>query len=466
MRGRNHTRRRELSLRGFLEESSGENDTTERNECANDNVNRPVLPGSGDGEHSEGEEREHPEEPLGAFGGEAADDGDGRDDVAAGDDTNGVVNGDETAVDLILPAVGRGRAGHFGGDEIPNASNDEKGKEDGNEVLVEDALVLEQVGEKPRADEHEEIGNGHQRPEGDPVGHFHEAMGRVGTMIDDEINRQQERADCREERGTPENLHHDCSGGGYLIEMQLMKTIRMMSMVILACQQLWASPVPDFPFLITSAEARKAVVPDQAEITFKVMSYKAKSGDAVNEVENVLRKLIPSLIKAGVKKENLEVADLEKSEVRERTNDFQNLEILGYDVRRSVTLNIENLELYTPIITLIYKTDGVVRIDSDFESSKKEDLESEMLSDACAKARKKGERLAAAAGVKIKRVQAVSDQGVMNFSKLYGLSGNYEYSSLLPPVAAGSSDEKPPSIFVPKEILYGASVEILFRLEE
>ena len=103
-------------------------------------------------------------------------------------------------------------------------------------------------------------------------------------------------------------------------------------MVILACQQLWASPVPDFPFLITSAEARKAVVPDQAEITFKVMSHRVKSEEAVNEVENVLRKLIPSLTKAGVKKEDLEVADLEKSEVRKRNKDFQDLEILGCDV--------------------------------------------------------------------------------------------------------------------------------------
>ena len=113
-------------MRGSPEESSGQIDATQGNDGTGEKVDGPMLPAGDDGEHTEGQNRKHPEEPFRTLDGKEPNDGDGCHDVTAGDDVNGIVDGDQFAVDLILPTVWRGRSGHFGRVEIPDARNREK----------------------------------------------------------------------------------------------------------------------------------------------------------------------------------------------------------------------------------------------------------------------------------------------------------------------------------------------------
>jgi len=236
---------------------------------------------------------------------------------------------------------------------------------------------------------------------------------------------------------------------------------------VFSALSLVASPIPDFPFIAVTAEAEKSVKPDQATISFTILDHQVESSAAVDTVNQTLGNLAVELEKLGVKKDQITAGDLEKKAVRQRNDDRQDLKVLGYDVKRAVEVELSDLALYTDAASKIFKTNGVSRVKSFFGSSKKEDLQLELLSDACAKARKKAGILAKAAGVSLGAVQSVSDDSGKDFDFRLNVDQQFGIFDL-----AGRFDRgrraggRPAPIFIPKEISYESSVHLLFRLAE
>jgi len=234
-------------------------------------------------------------------------------------------------------------------------------------------------------------------------------------------------------------------------------------LLLLVAPVMLASPVPDFPFIASTGDTEVAVAPDRATISFVVMDHQVESEPAVKKVNAILIKVVGELGKLGVKKEDVTAADLEKSAVRKRSKDLQALAILGYDVRRRVEVRISDLANYPKIARAIFESDGVVEVKSDFESSREDEIRAELLAKACDKARLKGERLAKAAGVEIQRVYAVSDRSWGGgFNYVYGVDDSGGRVGWLPLSAVS---EAAPPLFVPKEIEFQSSAEMLFCLE-
>lgn len=173
-----------------------------------------MLPGRGDGDDAKAQQRNYPEKPARSLQAEEAGDGDGSDDVTAWNDADRIVVGDEDAVDLIEGTVGGHGPGHFGWIEIPDTANDEEGKGGRDEILVKIALMLKGERSQPRDDEHEEIGGGHERPEGDPSGHFDDGMFDVSSLVDHEVDHNQESTQSIQEEGSYDELFHDVMTAG------------------------------------------------------------------------------------------------------------------------------------------------------------------------------------------------------------------------------------------------------------
>lgn len=242
-----------------------------------------------------------------------------------------------------------------------------------------------------------------------------------------------------------------------------MKFLRSFVATLLVVAPLNASPVPDFPHLSVNATAVKSVAPDEATITFTVLSFQESSEAAVNEVNKTLKDTVAKLVELGIKEDQVTADDLEKSVTRERNKDYQHLKILGYEVKRSVEVKVTDLQLYPKAATLIFKTDLIKNVQSSFDISEREELLLSLYTDACLKAKKKASVLEKAAGVKIFRIHGISPEDE-HYEFGYGNNARYGYamSGGLP----DSGDNNSPPLFVPKEISLEASVSLLFRLTE
>lgn len=238
---------------------------------------------------------------------------------------------------------------------------------------------------------------------------------------------------------------------------------RSLTLILLVAAQLAASPVPDFPFTVVHGSATEEVAPDEATIHFRVLCHDPSSEAAVATVNEVLGKLVDGIVKLGVGKDAIVADDLSKEAVREKGDDYQRLKILGYDVSRDVEVTVAEIARYTAVVRLIMATDNTTRVSSEFDISKRDELEATLMMKACADAKAKAELLCKGVGTELGDVFAISDE---SFSSLYGQFG-FGYSGgvlasagILP--AIGDEDEVP--VFVPAKIEVSASVNVLYRL--
>jgi len=225
-----------------------------------------------------------------------------------------------------------------------------------------------------------------------------------------------------------------------------------------------SSPLPDFPFTSVHGSASKKVAPDEATIEFEVLCYDPSSEVAVSSVNQILAKLVKDLLKLGVKEKDLVASDLSKQAVQERGQNYKQLKILGYNVSREVKVSLSEIKLYTTVMSKIMDTDQITKVSTVFDISKRDEIESALLSSACLEAKKKAELLSKGVGTQLGDVFAISSQNFANLSHRYGFGYSSEHYSqdLLPTI--GGENNREVSIFVPAQIEIVASVNILYRL--
>jgi len=228
--------------------------------------------------------------------------------------------------------------------------------------------------------------------------------------------------------------------------------------MILAATHLAASPLPDFPFTAVTGAATEQVAPDKATIEFTVLCHDPSSEVAVATVNKVLTKVVDGIVGLGIRKVDLVADDLSKEAVREKGEDNKRLKILGYDVSREVKVTVAEIDRYTAVVRFIMATDNITKVSTEFDTSKRNEIESALMASACAKAKKKAELLCKGVGTNLGEVFAVSDQ---NFTGLpsgfgFGYSGGDSF------YRTGYEAEVP--VFVPAKIDVRASVNVLYRL--
>ncbi|MDT8391650.1 MAG: SIMPL domain-containing protein [Lentisphaeria bacterium] len=97
-----------------------------------------------------------------------------------------------------------------------------------------------------------------------------------------------------------------------------------------------------------------------------------------------------------------------KITVREK-KEYQELKILGYEVRRSISVTLRDLERFDTLMKFLLSTDNVIGTSADFDRSDREKIGRELLAAASEDAREEAERLAAGFGVQVQSVYAISE---------------------------------------------------------
>lgn len=225
-----------------------------------------------------------------------------------------------------------------------------------------------------------------------------------------------------------------------------------------------ASSLPDFPFVFAQGEATVEVEPDTATMTFQIKSFHESSSNAVAEVQRRSVDLVNFLGQQGFGKGTLVSYELDKSVVREQ-KDWNELNILGYEATRRFKLTIDDLSKYETVAGKLFKTDGVLNINTAFGRKDQERIEGDLLASACADARRNAESMAKGFGRELGDVHCITKFHFGNLGVTFGLGGDsYDRSSgAMYSVGAPDRDE---FLFVPSTVPFQNSVSVIYKLKE
>lgn len=241
-----------------------------------------------------------------------------------------------------------------------------------------------------------------------------------------------------------------------------MKNILAILVILSIASTTLAATIPDFPFVFAQGEATINLPPDTAKMTFEIKSFKENSNDAVAEVQNRSVEVVNFLGKQGFGKETLVSYELNKRAIRE-SKDYQELKILGYQVTRRFELTIDDISKYETIAKVLFKTDGVIDIETRFGRKDQKKIEGELLASACANARRYAEDMAAGFKRQLGEVHCISKSSFDNIGAAFGLGeGSYGGGA----EACMAIPDKDDFLFIPLTITFYNSVAVIFKLKD
>jgi uncharacterized protein len=242
--------------------------------------------------------------------------------------------------------------------------------------------------------------------------------------------------------------------------MRLASYISILSIVFISA--VHASPLPDFAFISVSGEAQLEVTPDKARIQLMIRHTANTADSATEAVYQQGRELLQFAAAQGVAETDIEAAQINKEAMYK---DYNDRSITGYEASQPVSLTLNNLQNYVAIMDYLFKQPHIFSIQSSFDSSAREQHELNLSQQAGKDARRRAEHLAAAQGVKISSVFAVTDSaGWGSLAADFGFSGAAVSYGMLRKPSAMEMDSSGPSLVLPRHIKLQKSVNVIYKI--
>jgi uncharacterized protein len=223
-----------------------------------------------------------------------------------------------------------------------------------------------------------------------------------------------------------------------------------------------AADFPNFPFVVANGSAEKKIKPDIATVHLTIMAFEKASDLALKTVNLTTTQVSDILTKRGVPKENIEATDIYKSATHRRDPEFNALEILGYEVTRSMTIKLDNLTQYPEIMGDIIATNNVSGVRADFDISNRKAVEAELIAMAGTAAREKATAMSSGLGSKIQSVFAISPES--SFGDFVANFGGGAARSMAFKTADGAGSYET-IMFAPETITVGQTISVMFRIK-
>lgn len=247
------------------------------------------------------------------------------------------------------------------------------------------------------------------------------------------------------------------------------KTTAILLTTILCMLNVQAEKLP-FPFVAVDGSAVTEVKPNEATIHLSFLTHAESSKEAVQQMAKAFESALKIVAEHGLSEETLTAGDLSKKAIRERgENSYLPLGIIGYDIRRSLSIELNELGDYPTITESLSELDGLERISTSFRSSDDEEFENELIAEACADAKKKAERLAQGLGMKVGSVYAVKRDGTFDSNwATFSLDAFFTTlsSGWVGGAPGGAESQLDMTYFVPATIEKNALVHVIYKLKE
>jgi uncharacterized protein YggE len=241
-----------------------------------------------------------------------------------------------------------------------------------------------------------------------------------------------------------------------------MKKLLLTTILTVVAVLTHASSIPDFPFVFATGQAEKEAPPDRAKMTFQIKAFHELSSNAVAKVTSRSVDVINFLAKQGFSKGSLVTFEMSKHEVRERKEERE-LKVLGYEATRRFELTFDDLSKYDLVARTLFKTDDVTDISTEFKRKDQKDIETSLLSQACADAKNSAAAMASGFGKAIGEVFCISKQGFGNIGVIFGLGAD-AFDSRGGMAYCMATPDEDAFLFIPATIRFQNQVSVMFTL--
>lgn len=185
-----------------------------------------------------------------------------------------------------------------------------------------------------------------------------------------------------------------------------------------------AAEFPDYPFIHTSGTGFVYVAPDLGEIDFEISVADADPQAAVQRIEAHITAVRAVLAAAGVKADDIDIRDVRREL---RKGEGGRLVVVGeaptYDLKCGVHLRVADLSKWKAVLGPLIVMPDIDGFLIGFDSSKREQIETDLTVEALKNARRRAEAMAGGVGRKLGLASAVSAGDLKNVTRAVGLAG-------------------------------------------
>lgn len=243
--------------------------------------------------------------------------------------------------------------------------------------------------------------------------------------------------------------------------------------ISLAFSQLsYSAAIPEFPFILVSGNAKVKVKPDRVKVSFRITEFNKDADKATAQVSQRGRSIVELADKLGIPASQVTSSSYNKSTTRKRDDNYNNLDILGYEIRQDFQVQIENINVYSSFADKLLTFSHVEDISSDFYVSNREEVETNLVKAAIKDAKQKAAVLMDGMGLKVGAVYAVTQDS--NLGAFQAVFGAPEYASVAnappdfvpPPSLDFVRDGPNANMFVPKTIEFSKNVSVVYKIKQ
>lgn len=242
--------------------------------------------------------------------------------------------------------------------------------------------------------------------------------------------------------------------------MKSLTQLSVVTFIALTAAKVAASPLPDFPFIAVTGEARLDIAPDKARIQFVIRHTAQTAAASTEAVYRQSAELMQFLAKQGVTTDDIEAAQINKEALHK---DYNDRTITGYEASQPVTVTLKQLTNYVAVMDYLFKQPQIFSIHGSFDSSQRLQHERKLSELAGADAKQRAELLAGAQGVKISSVFAISEAG--GWAQLpadFGFGpGAVSYGPMR--MSAEKADVSA-NLVLPRHITLNKSVNVIYKI--
>ncbi len=225
-----------------------------------------------------------------------------------------------------------------------------------------------------------------------------------------------------------------------------------------------ASSLPDFPFVTVQGTASKELPPDRADVSFTIETFDEKAETADRILADTTVAVLNVLSTLSIPDSAITAYEISKYTKRERGDNYQDLAILGYEMSRNFTVELDNIDNYAPLFEALIKMQNVADVGSNFSVSNADEITLSLISAAAANAKAKTQTMAAGLDVKLGKVFAFNDSGSFdNFFASFGVEQRYRVEAFV--MSVSGSRQRSTTVFIPQTIELSKTVNVIYRIE-
>lgn len=235
---------------------------------------------------------------------------------------------------------------------------------------------------------------------------------------------------------------------------------------LLFTQVVASTTLPTFPFVTVSGTSSEEVKPDISEVTFQLTTFDESSEVASQQLSNSTKSVLKVLGDNSIQSSDIEAFEINKFIRRGKDKNYNQTGIIGYEFTRNFSVTISNLENYPSIIRELHKMDNISNLRSQFDTSKRDDIQLALISKATEKAKKKASLMAQGLGVRLDGVFAFNDTGSFNsFFATFGLTDGAALMSREMTISdVNHLNKSDMPIFIPQYIEISKTINVIYKI--